>query len=71
MKVHQQIGYKINILYVYFMKIFLALALLFFAFVIQAQSEGRTGNDLLQDCLKWKKMYEHGTSNPNIAYQTG
>ncbi len=49
----------------------LLFILLFYIGVIHAESSGRTGNDLLQECLKWKKMYEHGTSNPNVAYQAG
>jgi len=53
------------------MKELLTLALLFNSGVVLAQSAEKTGNDLLQDCLKWKQMYGHGTSNPNVAYQAG
>lgn len=53
------------------MKKLLTLILLFYITVIPAQSVERTGNDLLQECLEWEKMYEHGTSNPNVAYQAG
>jgi hypothetical protein len=53
------------------MKKLLTTVLLFYISVIPAQSVERTGADLLQECLEWKKMYEHGTSNPNVAYQAG
>ena len=53
------------------MKKLIIAVLLFYISVIPAQSVERTGNDLLQECLEWKKMYEHGTSNPNVAYHAG
>ncbi len=53
------------------MKKLLTTVLLIYIGVIPAQSAERTGNDLLQECLEWKKMYEHGTTNPSVAYHAG